>query len=208
MASTTRVAVALSGTIVLGSACGGTKNEARPQPVTAPEPTSSRPPSPAKAPPMTKLTPNEMIKPPTTVASLLGLRDLTREQVLSLMQVAPDAVVNDVAYEKVTGVSRVTKGSVFPGHFFLRGAEVAMVYVGDPSFLDSLTPAGIEQELGGKGTILRSRIGKTSNQHVYPDRGFAFAETDDVVEMVEVFSPMSLEDYQARIYNDPGPFIR
>ena len=149
-----------------------------------------------------------MIKPPTTVASLLGLRDLGREQVLTLMRVAPDAVVNDVAYEKVDGVSRVSNGSVFPGHFFLRGAEVAMVYVGDPGFLASLTPAGIEAELGGKGSTLRSRIGKTSNQHVYPDRGFAFAETDNVVEMIEVFSPMSIEDYRARIYNDPGPFIR
>ncbi len=124
------------------------------------------------------------------------------------MKVAPADVAADVAYEKLTGVSRVSNGDVFPGHFFLRGDEVVMVYVGDPDFLSGLSEAEIEKELGGQGEILRSRAGKTSNQHVYADKGVAFSETDGKLDFLEIFAPMSLDDYKAKIYEDVGPFVR
>lgn len=55
---------------------------------------------------------------------------------------------------------------------------------------------------------LRSRAGKTSNQYVYPERGFAYSETGDTLDFVEVFAPMSLDAYRDKIYEDPGAFTK
>ncbi len=145
---------------------------------------------------------------PTDVKSLLALREPNRRELLSLLQLQPGDVREEVSYEKLSGVGRANNAALHPGHFYLRGDRIELVYVGNAAFLSGLKPAAIQKELGGDGTRLRSRVGKTSNQYVYPEKGFAYSETDGALDFVEIFAPMSLEQYRQRIYEDVGPFTK
>jgi hypothetical protein len=44
--------------------------------------------------------------------------------------------------------------------------------------------------------------------YVYPSRGVAFSSDGHEVELLEIFAPTTLEDYRARIYEDPGAFVK
>ena len=145
---------------------------------------------------------------PTDVRSLLALRELSRQELMSLLHLAPGDVREDVAYQKLHGVARLHNAAIYPGHFYVRGDRLEVVYVGNASFLSGLAPAAIRQELGGAGVRLGSRAGKTANQYVYADKGFAYSETDGAVDFVEVFAPMSMDEYRAKIYEDVGPFTK
>src|SRR5262249_3340043 len=107
-----------------------------------------------------------------------------------------------------TDVAHAHNDAVHPGHFYLRGDRIELLYIGNDEFLRTLTPAAIRQELGGDGTLLRSRAGKTSNQHVHPEKGFAWSETGGALDFVEVFRPMSLKDYREQIYEEVGKFTK
>ena len=145
---------------------------------------------------------------PADVHSLIALRELARPQLMALLRLAPADVEQHAAYQKLRDVARLTNAAVYPAHFFVRGDQLQLVYVGDAELLRTLTPAAIRRALGGSGVALRSRAGKRSNQYVYPGLGFAYSETDDAIDFVEVFRPMSLADYRARIYEDVAPFSK
>src|SRR5947209_7881490 len=108
--------------------------------------------------PTTKTNLNKLERP-ADVKSLQALRTLRRGQILAQLQLAPGVVTNDVSYQKVKGVARLHNGAVYPAHFYMRGDELAVVYIGDHDFLSALSPAAIKKELGGDGTRLRSRAG-------------------------------------------------
>ena len=134
-------------------------------------------------------------------ADWLALRDLSRAEV----EARPGAsVAEDVAYERVQGVDRV---STPDAHFFFDGDRLRVVYVSDASFGDM--PAGPLIDELGRGEIMRSRAGKHSTMHVWPDRGLAASvdEDDERLEFVEVFAPMSLDEYLDGIYEEPAPHL-
>jgi hypothetical protein len=140
---------------------------------------------------------------PATVHALLQLRSYTRAD--AEQAVAPAQTQNDARYEKLRGLTRISGKA--PLHFFFAGDKVALVYA-SADFLTNLSAATIKRELGREGTRLASRAGKTSVQHVYPEMGFAYSETGGVCDFAEVFPPTTLADYQKRIYQAPGPFIK
>ncbi len=145
---------------------------------------------------------------PADVKSLLALRAHHRRDLVTELQLAPADVREDVAYQKLSGVARLYNGAVYPAHFYVRGDELEIVYIGNADFLRALSPAAIRKELGGDGVRLRSRAGKTANQYVYPEAGFAYSETNGALDFVEIFRPMSIDAYRASIYEDPGAFTK
>ena len=145
---------------------------------------------------------------PADVKSLLALRAHHRRDLMTALELAPGDVREDVAYQKLAGVARLHNAAVYPAHFYVRGDDVEVVYIGNPDFLRALTPAAIHKELGGDGVRLRSRAGKTANQYVYPEAGFAYSETHGALDFVEIFRPMSIDAYRATIYEDPGEFTK
>jgi hypothetical protein len=133
----------------------------------------------------------------------LALRGLSRAE---LLERAPDASVEeDVRYEKLRPVARVRATAVWPGYLYFDGDRQVMVYAGDPEGAD---PDALAAQLGPGGHELRSRAGKRAVQRVWPEQGVAFSEEDGAVDFLEVFEPTTLAEYQARIYEDPGEFIR
>jgi hypothetical protein len=133
----------------------------------------------------------------------LELRALTRGELLSR---APDATIEEnVRYEKLRPVTRIRVPALWPGYFFFDGDHQVMLYAGEPEGED---PDALAARLGGDGHELRSRAGKRAVLHVWPEQGVAFSEEHGGVDFIEVFAPTTLEDYQARIYDEPGEFFR
>jgi hypothetical protein len=133
----------------------------------------------------------------------LELRGLQRAE---LLERAPGATVEeDVRYEKLRPVARVRAGELWPGFFYFDGERQVMLYAGEPAGAD---PDELAAALGPGGHELRSRAGKRAVLRVWPQRGVAFSEENGAVDFLEIFEPTTLEDYEARIYEDPGPFIR
>ena len=133
----------------------------------------------------------------------LELRGLSRAE---LLERAPGAAVEeDVRYERLRPVARVRATELWPGYFYFDGDRQVMLYAGEPEGAD---PDALAARLGSGGHELRSRAGKRAVLHVWPERGVAFSEEGGGVDFLEVFEPTTLEDYEARIYADPGPFIR
>lgn len=141
------------------------------------------------------------------LGDLLALRDLSRAEVRERFSIGDDGVDPGVAYERITGVDRLHQGSAFPGHFYFRGDELAMLYIPRTALGDTDLGA-LQEELGEPAAMLRSRTGEDSSILVYPERGVAFATDGEQVEIVEIFPPTTLEDYQSGIHKDPGEFIR
>jgi hypothetical protein len=138
-----------------------------------------------------------------TVDELLSLRELTR----SRLETEPGVTVDPhVAYGSLTGVDRLHAVGLSPAHFYFAGDDLELVYV--PRAAVSQAPAAAWLERVGPGPQLRSRTGKRSVLEVRPELGFAFAHDEGAVELAEVFPPTTLDDYEQRIYEDPGPFVR
>lgn len=138
---------------------------------------------------------------------LLALRELTRDEVQARFAIDETGVDPDVAYEGLRGVDCLYQPSAFPGHFFFRGDELAMIYVPRSALADA-DPGALRRALGEPAATLSSRTGEDSSLLVYPDQGFAFATDGERVEIVEVFPPTTLDEYRTRIYKEPPERIR
>lgn len=138
---------------------------------------------------------------------LLALRDLSRAQVRDRFGIPDSGVDPDVAYQRIVDVDRLHEPAAFPGHFYFRGNDLAMIYVPRTALGDT-DLSSLQRDLGEPAAMLRSRTGENSSLLVYPDRGIAFATDGEKVEIVEVFPPTTLEEYSTGIYKDPGEFIR
>lgn len=138
---------------------------------------------------------------------LLALRELTRNEVRARFAIDETRVDPDVAYEGLRGVDCLYEPSAFPGHFFFRDDELAMIYVPRSALADTDSGA-LRQALGEPAATLSSRTGEDSTLLVYPEQGVAFATDGERVEIVEVFPPTTLDAYAKEIYKDPGEFIR
>jgi hypothetical protein len=144
------------------------------------------------------------VLPGYELADLLALRELSRAQ-LEARFGGVEADPN-VAYEGITGVDRLHSGA-FPGHFYFRGDELAMLYVPRSALRDA-SLGELQRELGEPAARLSSRTGEDSTLNVYPERGVAFATDGERVEILEVFPPTTRKAYVAGIYDPPPEFIR
>jgi hypothetical protein len=138
------------------------------------------------------------------LADLLALRELSRSE----LEARFPAVETDphVRYEGIEHVDRF-HSDAFPGHFYFRGDDLAMLYV-PRSALGDASLHGLRRELGEPAATLSSRTGEDSTLYVYPERGVAFATDGERVEILEVFPPTSREAYETGIYQPPPERIR
>lgn len=143
---------------------------------------------------------------PRHVSSLLLLRNLTREAVMTLYGVQPEHIREDSSYEALDNLTEIHVPEKHPAYFFFRGDELVVVYIGDESFLSELQPSSIEAALGKTRERLTSRAGRMASHWVYPRFGFAYSEDQGAVAFVELFQPTTMEGYLS-IYRPVGPYI-
>ncbi len=138
--------------------------------------------------------------------SWLNDRGLTLAQVLERLGLAESQIDNDAGYSQLTGLSKLYKPDLHPGRFYFQEGHLVLLYISGPA-LQALTSQMLEQRLG-VGITLRSRSGKLSRQYVYPEQGVAFSADKEKVHFLEIFPPMTLEDYKERYYQEPPAFVR
>jgi hypothetical protein len=138
------------------------------------------------------------------LADLLALRELSRDE----LEARFGGVETDphVRYEGLEHVDRL-HFDAFPGHFYFRGDELAMLYVPRSALRDA-SLEDLQRELGEPAATLSSRTGEESSLLVYPERGLAFATDGEQVEILEVFPPTTRKAYLAAVYDPPPEFIR
>ncbi|MEO8687010.1 MAG: hypothetical protein ABI611_02185 [Solirubrobacteraceae bacterium] len=138
------------------------------------------------------------------LADLLALRDLSRDE----LEARFDGVETDpnVRYERIEPVDRL-HSDAFPGHFYFRGDELALLYIPRSALRDAGL-GELARELGEPAATLSSRTGEDSTLYVYPGRGVAFASDGEQVEILELFPPTTREAYEAGIYDPPPERIR
>jgi len=112
----------------------------------------------------------------------------------------------DSIYGGLTGVGLLSSKE---GLFYFRDNRVILIHIHSKSMLTALNGDLLLEELGTPAAQLSSRAGKGHRQFVYPERGIAISsDSQGRIAFIEIFEPMSLDNYLARIYVDPGPFVK
>jgi len=112
----------------------------------------------------------------------------------------------DSGYGQLSGLEEWSNDT---GLFYFKDGRLFLIHLYSDALLQSLDGNKLLVSLGAPAADLDSRAGKGFTQTVYPDQGVAFASNSyGEVAFVEIFQPMSLDDYIAQIYIDPGPLVR
>jgi hypothetical protein len=109
-------------------------------------------------------------------------------------------------YQRLEDVTSI-RSSRFPGTVYLRDGVAALVYLG-PEAVAGLSPRDLEASAGSDPVMLASRAGHEATLVVHAQKGLAYSAAGDEVQFVEVFAPCTQAEYEAGIYEDPGPFRR
>lgn len=146
----------------------------------------------------------------TFIDDCIALRDLTLSEIQSRLNAPASALKSPAAYLKMTGLTMLYHPSAHPARFYFAGEALVMIYVPqDAPPLEELDVAEMKARLGGDMAKLRSRVGKGYVHYVGAAAGLAFSTGHgEGVVLLEVFPPMSQADYEANIYEDPGPFVK
>ncbi len=110
-------------------------------------------------------------------------------------------------YGRLTDLTSIENGEVFPGTVYLQDGSVLLVRV-KRAAMATVSPADLRSELGLGATRLRSPAGKRAHLWVWAELGIASSVEDETVHYLEVFRPCSQAEYEARIYREPPRFIR
>jgi hypothetical protein len=141
-----------------------------------------------------------------TVQSLMELRDLSRDELIERLQMAPEAILEDMVYGKLEGLTRVYDAAKHPAQFFYEGQALALAVVEDPSTLVGITADALTQHFGAPSFELPTAVGDAARLAVYPGTGlsFAFADPQQPVSMLEVFPKTTRTAYESSIWRAPA----
>lgn len=116
------------------------------------------------------------------------------------------SIEKNVAYEKITKVTRATLSKHPKFYFYYNSTGKCLMLYINQAALSNLTTNSLEKAFNTPNAVERSRGGKRANHYIYSTKGFAFSELDDKVLFFEVFPECSLSDYKANIYIEPPVF--
>jgi hypothetical protein len=143
---------------------------------------------------------------PSSLHDWMMLRDLSRAELRAKLGITDADISAGGAYYKLRPVDKWHRPAAHPGYFIIQGDRLALLYVDDQQALSGVHPNALRAEFGEPEASLRSRAGKSIPLHVLASKGLAYAGKEDRVYYLEIFPPMSLADYQSRIYEDPGVY--
>ena len=131
----------------------------------------------------------------------------TRAEVTEALGVEAAAIEPGFAYEGLKELSHLHEAKAHPGHFYFRGDKLVVLY---GPLLGEASAGAVLEALGEPALDLRSRAGKSARMAVWPKQGIAISydEEDEPPHFVEIYAPMSGDEYKSSLYQDPGDFIR
>jgi hypothetical protein len=112
----------------------------------------------------------------------------------------------DSVYGSLTNVALLRNKDAL---FYFDHDELILIHIHSKPLLEKVDGRVLLSDLGPPAAGLRSRAGKGFSQYVFSERGLAFSsDSEGRVAFVEIFRPIPLDDYLARIYIDPGLFVK
>lgn len=141
-----------------------------------------------------------------TLAEWLALRDLSLKQIQAKYNMSADDIMSrNARYGGLKKLTELYNEDKHPGRFYFAGDKLALLYVNKP---EAFTREMLLEYAGEPALTLRSRAGKQYHHSIYPEKGLAFSsrQKHSEVKLLEIFPPMSIEDYEDRLYVDPGNF--
>jgi hypothetical protein len=131
----------------------------------------------------------------------------TRENVVAVLG-APERESKGVTYGKVDGLELLSYDDIVAS-VFLKAGRVALIVI--PARAGSEFPEQMaiwESELGQPSRRLPSSRGKNDRIYVYSDHGLTATVSNQRVTLVEIFPPMSADDYERLLYRKPPVFVK
>lgn len=142
----------------------------------------------------------------------LALAHLTFAEIQARFQMNDDNLDSHTSYGNLARVVELHNASAHPARFYFKdttpAAKPIVIVLDAPEALAQLDPNELRAELGAPRETFASRAGKDFAHYVYPDRGIAFSANRDTLAYLEIFSPMTLTQYENELYLDPGPFVK
>jgi hypothetical protein len=120
----------------------------------------------------------------------------------------PSRQAAGVQYGAIVGLDLMSYDDL-TASFFLRNERLLLIVLAPrpggefPTRLDEW-----ERELGHPARVLPSIAGKNKRVQVYSQGGLAATAEGAAVSLVEVFSPMSPDEYERTLYKSPPVFRR
>ncbi|WP_428263370.1 hypothetical protein [Haliangium sp.] len=136
----------------------------------------------------------------------MKLRNLSRDALAKELAITDAHIATDRSFERLAPVTQWHNPDAHPGYFIFQGDALVMIYIDDEAALADLDPAEVAADLGTPDASLRSRAGKRVPLHVYAQQGVAYAGDAKAVRYLQIFTPMTLDEYQQKIYQEPPPY--
>lgn len=116
---------------------------------------------------------------------------------------------DNASYGNLRNLTALENEESHPGILFYQDDRFVLSYVDEIyEELDDWDPQVLLAHLGEPDAILRSRAGKRFKQYVYAAKGITIVTDGQSVAFLEIFRPMSLENYRMQFYLEPKTFTR
>lgn len=136
----------------------------------------------------------------------IGLVGSSPERIREIFDLSKFHFERGAGYGHLSGLDELSNETAL---FYFKEKRLFLIHLHSSSILQNLDGNRLLVDLGSPAVELPSRAGKGFSQNVFPQKGIAFSsDSAGRVAFVEIFQPMSLDDYLAQIHIDPGPFVR
>lgn len=120
----------------------------------------------------------------------------------------PDRTARDVSYGSLSGLKLATYDDLKASLFFENDKLILVTLVPTESSTFPSELGEWESALGKPNLVLPGIRGKDSRVYVYSGVGLTATTEGSRVRLVELFSPMSSENYRHTIYKAPPVFVK
>lgn len=141
-----------------------------------------------------------------TPAELLALRGADLAGAAEALRADPSRRQPIAGYQGLADLDAIDAPA--GARLFARAGELVLIYLGPDALPPQLSDEDLAAAIGSSGEQLPSRQGKNATLHVAAEQGIAWSEEDGRIAFVEVFPPMTGEDYLRRVYLEPPAFIQ
>jgi hypothetical protein len=144
-----------------------------------------------------------------TLEGWLELRNMAAGEIVRQFYVLSEDIRPNANYGHLTHLTEYYAPDTMPGRMYFQGSDFVLLYISSPEMTqEALQAAPLLAAI--QPETLRSRAGKNNRQYVYGAQGVAFSADIPTgsIDFVEVFLPLTPEEYRRLFYVDPGDFNR
>lgn len=136
-------------------------------------------------------------------------RELTLDQMYAQLGAVNTSKKENASYGNLKNLTALENEDSYPGLLFYKDNRFVLSYVDEMyEELEGWDPQALLAHWGEPDAILRSRAGKRFRQHVFASQGITIATDGQSIAFLEIYEPMSLENYETQFYIKPKSFTR